>query len=364
MIEDNFTEVSMTSFKTMLRLAVITVFAVVFTAGAAFAADKEKKILLKLPLAFPTTLPILGEGAAVFADYINNMDDTLKVKIYEPGKLMPAFEIHEAVSTGKVNAGYSMSGYVQGKIPAAAIFSAVPFGPSVEVFASWFTVGNGLKLYQEMYDSNGFNIKVLPITAYGAETAGWFSKPIEKPEDFKGLNIRFYGLGGKVLSKLGASVAIIPGGEIFPALEKGAIDATEYSMPVVDEKLGFYKVAKYNYFPGWHQPSNTFELLINKDTWNSMSPRQQKVVQAAVEATNYYTLTKSLAIQGKVMAENEKRGAKNMRYNENVLDALRASWKEVVAEMSADDPFFKKVYEDQVQFFADVQTFVDSSSTK
>lgn len=352
----------MTSFKTMLKLAVIAVIALTLSAGAVFAADQEKKILLKMPLAFPSTLPILGEGAVYFENLVNSMDDTIKVKIYEPGKLMPAFEIHDAVSTGKVNAGYTMSGYIQGKIPAAAIFSTVPFGPSVEVFASWFTTGNGLKLYQQMYDDNGFNFKVIPITAYAGETAGWFRKPIEKPEDFKGLKIRFYGLGGNVLAKLGASVAIIPGAEIFPALEKGAIDATEYSMPVVDEKLGFYKVAKYNYFPGWHQPSNTFELLINKDTWNSMSPRQQEVIKAAADATNYYTLTRSIAVQGKVMKENEAHGVKNMRYNKEVLDALRKAWGEVVEEMSAKDPLFKKVYDDQVKFFNEAEDFVKKSS--
>jgi len=352
----------MTSLKNMLKAAAILIFAAALTTSSAFAAEKEKKILLKMPLAFPSTLPILGEGAVFFQNMVNAMDKTIKVKLYEPGKLMPAFEIHDAVSTGKVNSGYTMSGYIQGKVPAAAIFSAVPFGPSVEVFASWFSEGNGLKLYQEMYDTNGFNVKVLPITAYAAETAGWFRKPIEKPEDFKGLKIRFYGLGGKVLAKLGASVALIPGAEIFPALEKGAIDATEYSMPVVDQKLGFYKVAKYNYFPGWHQPSNTFELLINKDTWNSMSKRQQSMIQSAVSATNYYTLTRSIAVQGKVMLDNKKRGVNNMRYNEKVLGALRGAWKEVVAEMSANDPFFKRVNADQVKFFAEVNEFVKSSS--
>lgn len=352
----------MTSLKTMIKLAVVAVFAVMMTAGAAFAADKEKSILLKMPLAFPSTLPILGEGAVYFENLINSMDDTLKVKIYEPGKLMPAFEIHDAVSTGKVNAGYSISGYIQGKIPAAAVFSSLPFGPGVEVFASWFMEGNGTKLYQEMYDSNGFNIKVLPITVYTAETAGWFKKPINSVEDFKGLNIRFYGLGGKVLAKLGASVAIIPGGEIFPALEKGAIDATEFSMPVVDQKLGFYKIAKYNYFPGWHQPSSTFELLINKDTWNSMSPRQQTVIQTAVNATNYYTLTRSIAVQGKVMRDNESKGVHNMKFNKETLDALHKTWDEVAAEETAKDPFLKKVLDDQKAYFAEVNEFVTRSS--
>lgn len=350
----------MTSFKTMIRFAAIIVFAVALTAGSAVA--KEKKILLKMPLALPSSLPILGEGAVYFQDMVNAMDETIKVKLYEPGKLMPAFEIHDAVSTGKVNAGYSISGYIQGKVPAASLFAALPFGPTAEVFASWFREGNGGKLYQEMYEKNGYDIKVFPVAPYAAETAGWFRKPIESAEDFKGLKIRFFGLGGKAMAKLGASVALLPGAEIFPALEKGALDATEFSMPIVDKKLGFYKIAKYNYFPGWHQPSSTFELLINKKTWDSMSPRQQKVIQAAVEATSFHILTKSVAVQGKVMIENEKNGVHNMTFKPEVLSAIEKAWNEVAAEESAKDPFFKQVLEDQQQYFKEVSTFVKRST--
>lgn len=230
------------------------------------------------------------------------------------------------------------------------------------MFGSWFTVGNGSKLYQEMYDNAGFNVRVFPITIYTAETAGWYKKPIESIDDFKGLKIRFYGLGGKVLAKLGASVVLLPGAEIFPALEKGAIDATEFSMPIVDKKLGFYKIAKYNYFPGWHQPSSTFELLINKETWNSMSPRQQAVIQTAVNATNYFTLTKSIAVQGKVLMENEEKGVKNMKFNDEIVKKLRQTWNEVLEEETAKDPFFKKVIEDQKQYFKEVNKFINYST--
>ncbi|MBC7197226.1 MAG: TRAP transporter substrate-binding protein [Deferribacterales bacterium] len=352
----------MRSVKMFLKVFSVVILVLAISTVNLFAKEKEKNILLKMPLAFPSTLPILGEGAVYFADLVNSMDDTIKVKIFEPGKLMPAFEIHDAVSTGKVNAGYTISGYIQGKIPAAAVFSALPFGPTPEVFGSWFTVGNGSKLYQEMYDNAGFNVRVFPITIYTAETAGWYKKPIESIDDFKGLKIRFYGLGGKVLAKLGASVVLLPGAEIFPALEKGAIDATEFSMPIVDKKLGFYKIAKYNYFPGWHQPSSTFELLINKETWNSMSPRQQAVIQTAVNATNYFTLTKSIAVQGKVLMENEEKGVKNMKFNDEIVKKLRQTWNEVLEEETAKDPFFKKVIEDQKQYFKEVNKFINYST--
>lgn len=346
--------------KRVTKSVLMMLAAVLLTVGfSTTAVAKEKKILLKVPVALPTSLPILGEGIVYFKKTLEAMDNTIKVKIYEPGKLMPAFEIHDAVSTGKVNAGYSIAGYIQGKVPAASLFAALPFGPRPDVFAAWFREGNGGKLYQEMYEKNGYNIKVIPMAPYAAETAGWYRKEINSADDLKGLKIRFFGLGGKVMSKLGASVALLPGAEIFPALEKGALDATEFSLPVVDKKLGFYKIAKYNYFPGWHQPSSQFELLINKDVWNSMSKRQQAVVTAAAEATNFNSIARSISIQGKYLKENEAKGVKNLRYNKELLDLFKKTWDEVAAEEGAKDPFFKKVLEDQTQFFKEVKVYTD-----
>ncbi|RMG57413.1 MAG: TRAP transporter substrate-binding protein [Deltaproteobacteria bacterium] len=328
-----------------------------FLVSGAVAQAKEKRILLKVPVAFSTVLPGLGDSILYVADRIETVSGgTLKMKVYEPGKLVPPFEILDAVSTGKVNAGYAAAGYWAGKIPASPFFTAVPFGPEAGEFMAWLYYGNGMKLYQEMYDRYGYNVKVFPLCILAPETAGWFKKPINSVEDLKGLRIRFFGLGGKVMQKLGASVSLLPGGEIFPALEKGALDATEFSMPAIDERLGFYKVAKYNYFPGWHQQATVLELLINKDVWNSMSKRQQMVIDVLCKASMADSFAHTEAIQGKVIRENEeKRGVKNMYWSDEMLKAFKKAWLEVVDEMVKKDEFFKKVWEDFQAFDKDYQ---------
>ena len=340
----------MRTMKKVVALALASMFMASCT--TAWAADKEKKILLKIPTAFSTTLPTLGDSLTTFKEYIESASGgSINVKIYEPGKLMPAFEILDAVSTGKVNAGYWASGYAVGKIKAAEFYVAIPFGQSLPYYIAWMYFGNGGKLYQEMYDQAGYNVKVFPFCFLAPETAGWFRKEINSPEDLKGVKIRFFGLGGKVLSKLGASVTTIPGGEIFSALEKGALDATEFSTPAIDTRVGFYKVAKYNYFPSWHQPATNLELLINKDTWESMSPKQQSLMEVTTRAINLYSLAKSHAEQGKVVKENiEKHGTQNRTWSPEMLKVFKETWYEVVKEEAAKDEFFKKVWEDYKAF--------------
>ena len=306
----------------------------------------ESKVLLKVPTAFSTSLPVLGSTLLHFKRQVQKAsDNSLRIKIYEPGKLLPPFEILDGVSTGKVSAGYAISGYWQGKIPAAAIFSSLPFGPSGPEFLAWLKFGGGMELYQEMYTQHGYNVKVLACGMSPPESSGWFTKPIRSIKDLKGLKIRFYGLGGEVMRKLGASPSLIPGGEIFPALEKKAIDATEYSLPVVDEKLGFYKVAKYNYFPGWHQQSTVFELLINKNFWEKMKKSHRFLVEMACNDAIVYSMAYAEAAQYKTMQRFvKKHGVKLKKWSPKILARFKTAWNQVAKEMSAKDPFFKKVY--------------------
>ena len=336
---------------TMMKVF-IALFAVMFmvTATPAIAG----KVLLKVPVCFPTALPGLGTTAPWLAERIETLSNgEMKMKVYEPGKLVAPFEILDSVSKGKINAGFSMSAYWQGKIPAAALFSAVPFGPEAGEYLAWLYHGDGLKLYQEMYDQAGYNVKVLVFGIIAPETSGWFSKPIEKVEDLKGLRMRFFGLGGQAMQKLGVSTSLLPGGEIFPALEKGALDATEYSMPAIDQRLGLYKIVKYNYYPGWHQQATVSELLINKDVWNKMTDHQKMVLEVGTRAATLDAFAMTEAIQAPVIKENvTKRGVKNMYWSDAMLDAFNGAWTEVVAEQSKD-PFFKKVYDNMAAFRAD-----------
>ena len=326
------------------------------SAGTALSAEKaEKPVLLQVPVAFATSLPGLGDGIMYVANNIEAVSGgSLKMKVFEPGKLVAPFEILDAVSKGKVNAGYATAGYWEGKLRSAPLFAAVPFGPETGEYLGWFYYGNGMKLYQEMYDKAGYNVHVLLAAIIAPETSGWFTKEINSPADIKGLRMRFFGLGGKVMEKLGVSVSLLPAGEIFPALEKKALDATEFSMPAIDERLGFYKIAKYNYYPGWHQQATTFELLINKDVWNGMSKRQQQAIEVLCKASVADSFAHTEAIQGKVMRENiEKRGVKNMKWSKEMLALYKKTWNEVAAEESAKDPFFKKVWDDFREFDKD-----------
>ncbi len=333
----------------------IVLLACIVVASSAFAQAAPKKLLLKAPLCFATSLPVLGDSIPkLAADLKAASNGNITLKYYEPGKLIPPFEILSAVSNGKVNAGFGSAAYWMGKIPAGALFSAVPFGPEADEYLAWIFNGNGLKLYQEMYDNAGYHVKVLPTAIISPETSGWFSKPINTVDDLKGLKMRFFGLGGKVMQKLGVSVSLLPAGEIFQALEKGVIDATEFSFPAIDQKLGFYKVVKYNYYPGWHQQATILEMLVNKETWNKMTKGQQALIEMATKANLTHTLAYCEGIQGKAVKENvQNRGVKNMYWSDEMLAAFEKSWEEVVAEQTAKDAGFKKIWDDLEAFRAD-----------
>ncbi|UWQ81840.1 TRAP transporter substrate-binding protein (plasmid) [Leisingera sp. S132] len=332
--------------KTLTTLAVA---ASLLAAPAAHAADK---LLLKTPIAFSTALPGLGTPIPRVAEQLDLMSGgSLKMKVYEPGKLVPPFEILDAVSSGKINSGYTTAGYWAGKIPAAPLFSAVPFGPEAGEYMAWLYYGNGMTLYQEMYDQAGYNVKVLPCAVIAPETSGWFAKEINSAEDLNGLKMRFFGLGGKVMQKLGVATSLLPGGEIFPALEKGAIDATEFSMPAIDARLGFHKLVKYNYFPGWHQQATVFELLVNKDVWNEASAQHKAIIENACKASMADSFAEGEAIQHAALIDNvENNGVHIKQWDAQMLELFRATWDEVAAEEATNDQFFGRV-------LLDMQTF-------
>lgn len=312
------------------------------------AETAEKPVLLNTPACFPLNLPGVNTSLKWVADNIEQAGQgSLKMKLYEPGKLVDPLQVLGSVSKGAVNSGFSISGYWEGTIPGASIFSSIPFGPEAPEFLAWMYHGNGRKLYQKMYDDAGYNVHVIPLGLFCPESAGWFLKPVTRPGDLKGMHIRFYGLGGKVLSRLGANVSLIPGGELFAALEKGVIDATEFSMPAIDSAMGFHKIAKFNYYPGWHQQATFFELLINKDTWNGMSPYQQNILEILCKAATLNTLAFTEAIQAKAMIDSrEKHGVKIESLSDEILSALKTAWNEEAAELSGKSPMFKEAWED------------------
>lgn len=314
-------------------------------------AAAEKRILLKTPIYYNSVLPGLGSTIKYVADDLSTLSGkSLKMKVYEPNKLVNPKEILDAVSTGKIQAGYATAGNWGGKIPAARLFSSVPFGPEAPEYLAWFYYGNGNKLHQELYDKNNLNVKVQVCGILAPETSGWFSKEINQADDLKGLKMRFFGLGALVMEKLGVSTVGLPGGEIFPALEKGVLDATEFSMPVVDKRIGLSKILKYNYFPGWHQQATMMELIINKDTWNKMSDHQQSVIKHVCKSATLDALALGEAMQAPIMEQNIKDGVVNKYWSPEMLSTFKAKWDEVVVEQSQKDPDFKRIYTDLSEF--------------
>jgi TRAP-type mannitol/chloroaromatic compound transport system substrate-binding protein len=328
-------------------------FAVVFVFSASPAS--AKKVLIKLQQAYGANLPTLGINPAWWAEQLKEMSGgDINIKIYEPGKLVAPFEILDAVAAGKVDAGIAGDGFFAGKIPAGQVFSSIPFGPEADEYMAWYYHGNGAKLHQWAYDESGYNVKLLPVVMIVPETAGWFKAPIKSPEDLKGVKMRFYGLGGQIMQKLGMSVTMLPAGELFPALEKGVIDATEFSTPAIDQRLGFYKLVKYNYFPGWHQQATIIPVYINKDKWNSLDKTQQKLIEMACMASMTNSIAQGEFEQGAVIKENvEKHGVHNMYWDEPMLELFRQTWEEVAKEQSDKDPIFKKCFDDLQAFRKD-----------
>ncbi len=320
--------------------------------SSALAADKP--VLLKMPIYYGSHLPGLGSPAKYIADNATVLSGgTVKIKLYEPKKLISSKEILDAVSSGKVQAGHATPGNWGGKMPAARLFSAVPFGPEAPEYLAWIMYGNGAKLHQELYDESGYNVKTQICGIIAPETSGWFNKEIKSAADLKGLKMRFFGLGAEVMEKLGVSTVGLPGGEIFPALEKGAIDATEFSMPAIDKRIGLSKIMKYNYYPGWHQQATVMELIINKDVWKGMSKTQQAVVTQLCRAATVDALANGEAIQAPVIRENVKNGVINKYWSDDMLGTFEDKWKEVVAEQIEKDKSFAKIWKDLSAFRAD-----------
>ena len=322
--------------------------------GAAQAQDR--KVRLTLQTAFNPNLSVIGEASKHFTDLVTAMSGgSIEIRFYEAGKLVPTFEKFDAVRAGTLDAAYGWPGYIMGKIPAMTVFAAVPFGPTTEEYMAWVLEGNGNKLFQEVYAKHGIHAMICGFI--GPEAAGWFNKEINTPEDLRGLKIRFAGLGGEVMSKLGASVTVLPAGEIFPNLEKGVIDATEFSMPSIDRNLGFYKVAKYYYFPGWHQPSSTAEFFMKKDKWDALSPTQKAVIEGACKANMAWEISRGNAEQPAAIEYYRQQGIQIKTFPPVVVDALRKATAEVMAEQSAKDADFKRVWEDLQGFIAKVRAY-------
>ena len=298
---------------------------------------------------FTDAMPVICQTPTRLATELRQISSgAIDLQLFEPGEVVPALEITESIKEKKIEAGFMWIGYDQGRIPASTLIAAVPFGMEPVEFSAWWYYGEGRELGEALYEEHD----VMPIlcSMTGPETAGWFREPVESLDDLVGLKIRFAGIGGKVLQRLGASVTMIPGGEIFQALEKGAIDASEFSLPVVDQMLGFGRVAKYNYFPGWHQPFSTGHLLVNLDVWNALNAETQALIRLSCKAMVTDTLVEAESLQGPVIRDFNEQGINAETLPTEILEELRRVSIEVLDEEAEKDAHFARILDSQRRF--------------
>ncbi|MGI9484387.1 MAG: TRAP transporter substrate-binding protein [Geminicoccaceae bacterium] len=324
--------------------------------GAAIAASFPAPAIaqgtrqLKMVTTWPKNFPGLGTGAENLAKRITAMSDgALDVKVFAAGELVPPFESFDAVSSGNAEMSHSVSYYWQGKTPAFNFFATVPFGLTATEQAAWIAYGGGQELWDEVCAD--FNVKPFPRASTGVQMGGWFNKEINSLDDFQGLKFRMPGLGGEVLRRLGAAVVNLPGGEIFPALQAGTIDGTEWVGPWNDLAFGFYKVAKFYYGPGFHEPATTGEVLLNKAVWEDMSDSEKALIEAAIQAEAWrefaeYNATNADSLKTLL----DEHGVQLRSFTPELFAEIRKVSAEVVAEVGATDEATKKVYDSYMAF--------------
>ena len=313
------------------------------------AEDTVKKVKWKMASAFPGSLVQIGTLGVRLQNQISKISGgNITIKFFEPSALVPALEIFDAVSTGGVDAGWGTPGYWAGKVPALQLFSSVPFGPPANEYMSWVYFGGGKEFYEELYARH--NIKGILCGIIPPEASGWFRKEIKGPEDLKGLKMRFFGLGAKVMEKVGVSTQLLAGGDIYPALELGTIDSAEFSMPAIDLELGFYQIAKHYYFPGWHQQSTFMELMINLEKWNALSVTQQAQIEATCGDNFRHAIAEGEGIQGPALKILQEKGVELHTWSPEMLAIFENGWNEVVTELVESDEDFAKIWASLTDF--------------
>ena len=304
---------------------------------------------------WPPNFPVLGEGCNLFAQWVEEMSGgRMKIKVYGGGELVPPLEVFDAVSSGTAQLGNGAGYYWAGKVPAAQFFASVPFGMNAQQMNAWLLDGGGQELWDETYAP--FNLKGFPAGNTGVQMGGWFNREINSLADLQGLKMRIPGIGGKVITQAGGSAVNVAGGEIYTNLERGVIDATEWIGPYHDYKMGFHKIAKYYYYPGWHEPGTTLETMVNKQAYDSLPADLQAILRAAILRQNHWTLSVFEAQNNqylkKLVAEE---GVQLRAFPDEVLTELRRLTDEVLAELTADDPQSQKVYAAYRQFQQNAQ---------
>jgi TRAP-type mannitol/chloroaromatic compound transport system substrate-binding protein len=301
---------------------------------------------------YPKSLDTIYGASEIFAKAVAELtDNRFQIQVFAAGEIVPALQAADAVTDGRVEMCHTASYYYFGKDPTYAFGTAVPFGLNSRMQNAWMFFGGGMELMNDFYKKA--NIYGIPCGNTGCQMGGWFRKEIKEPADFKGLKFRIGGFAGRVMQKLGCVPQMIAGGDIYPSLEKGTIDAAEWVGPYDDEKLGFQKIAPYYYYPGWWEGSAMLHNFINLDKWNALTPTYKSVVRIASEMANTWMQSKYDAVNPAALRRLIAGGAKLLPFPQPVMEACLNAALEVYHEVAATNPDFKKVYDAMTAFRGD-----------
>lgn len=308
------------------------------------AAKAEPKYKWKMVTTWPKNFPGLGTGANLVAQLITEMSGgRIQVKVYGAKELVPPFEVFNAVSSGNAEMGHGAAYYWKGKSEAAQFFAAVPFGLNAQEMNGWLYHGGGMELWNEIYAE--FNLIPAAAGNTGVQMGGWFNREIKSIADLKGLKMRIPGLGGEVLKRAGGTPVSLPGDEIYTSLQSGAIDATEWVGPYNDLAFGLYKIAKFYYYPGWHEPGTTLEAIINKKAFEALPKDLQSIVISACKVANQDMLAEYTARNNESLHKLVNEHKVNLKpFPDDVMKKLRELSDEVIGELVAKDKASAKVF--------------------
>ena len=311
----------------------------------------------KIVTTWPKNFPGLGAGAENFARMVGEMSNgRLTARVYGAGEMVPAFEVFDAVSQGVADAGHGAAYYWKGKIPSSVFFTAIPFGMTAQEINAWLHFGGGLELWREAYAP----ANMIPFAGgnSGVQMAGWFRKEINSLADLQGLKMRIPGLAGDVFTAAGGTSVRISGGELYTSLQTGVIDAAEWVGPYNDLALGLHEVAKYYYYPGWHEPGAMLELIINKDAYEALPPDLQAIVTAAARAANQMMLDEFTARNNAALRELvEKHGVQLRQLPDDVMQALYRASEQTMQELVASDPLAARIHASFRAFYEGVRAY-------
>jgi TRAP-type mannitol/chloroaromatic compound transport system substrate-binding protein len=325
-------------------------------AAPALAQTGSPEIRWRIASSYPKSLTSIYGAMEMVTKRIGELTGgRFNVSLHAAGELVPPLGVLDAVEKGSVEAGHTASYFYIGKDPAFGFHTAMPFGLSLRAQNAWLYEGGGQALIDEF--TNAYGVMAMAVGNTGAQMAGWYRKEIKSAADLKGLKMRIGGLGGMVLSKIGVVTQQLPAGDLYPALEKGTIDAAEFVGPLDDEKLGLHKVAKYYYYPGWWEGSATLTLFVNKKAWAGLPAQYQAALKVAAAEANQWLTVKYDTENPMALRRLVAGGAQLRAFPKDVTQAAYQATQDLYAEMSEKSPAFKKILEHWVKFRADQSTW-------